>query len=224
MPVKFFLRPSPFAKNSDECIAGTHSVEVLDEEDLIKEILLRESTITESDAVAVLRMQNQAISDAIAAGRGLNLPLLRANYSVKGKFADSDANFIPGKNKVRLNITKGQLLRAAEEKLTAVKASPPKPVLEIRKITNVKDMLEVKGRNIKIEGDNPACGLWLVDTAGMETKLQDIISNLPSRITGQIPTLAPGAYTIKIVTQFTTGGELLKKPRKFVYDEKPLII
>ena len=80
-----------------------------------------------------------------------------------------------------------------------------------------KGVVEVRGYNLKIEGDDPTCGLWFIDDAGNEHKTVYIIENKPARIIAMIPNLDNGNYRIKVVTQFSVGGRFLRTPKVFVY-------
>ena len=74
----------------------------------------------------------------------------------------------------------------------------------------------VKGKNIKVDGTDPKVGVYIVSAGGSEQKLSaDMIAmNNPSEIIVLLPAdLEEGAYELKIVTQYTTGGVMLKTPR-----------
>jgi hypothetical protein len=77
--------------------------------------------------------------------------------------------------------------------------------------------VEVRGYNLKIDGDSPACGLWFIDQNGAETKAEVIVENKPSRIIALIPDLPAGSYQVKVVTQFMGSAKLLKTPRNFIF-------
>ena len=76
--------------------------------------------------------------------------------------------------------------------------------------------VEINGVNIKIAGDNAACGLYFVDENGAETKAVTVIQNKPATALSLIPALATGSYRVKITTQYS-GGNLLKEPKTTIY-------
>jgi hypothetical protein len=78
-------------------------------------------------------------------------------------------------------------------------------------------VVEVRGYNLKIDGDDPSCGLWFVAEGGQETQATVIIENKPSKILAMIPALAAGSYQMKVVTQYANGVKFLKTPKIFVY-------
>ena len=79
------------------------------------------------------------------------------------------------------------------------------------------------GANLKIAGDNEANGLWFVPETGDAVKAEVVITNKPSQLIAMIPALAAGNYTVRVVTQNTGGGVLLKTPRSYVF-ERTLVV
>jgi len=82
---------------------------------------------------------------------------------------------------------------------------------------------ELRGYNLKIDGDNPSCGLWFVAADGQETKAATIIENKPSKIIAMIPALTAGSYQVKVATQFSGGGKFLLSPKIFVYPKNLVV-
>ncbi|AEF81976.1 DUF4469 domain-containing protein [Leadbettera azotonutricia] len=101
-------------------------------------------------------------------------------------------------------------------------ASPDVHIGEVLDITTgLKDgtlspggMVMLRGRRIKIVGSNPACGLYLVNTAdGKKTRVTtNFATNVSTKLVFQMPVLKKGVYHIEVVTQFT-GHTELKDPR-----------
>jgi hypothetical protein len=81
-------------------------------------------------------------------------------------------------------------------------------------------VITVRGSRIKIAGDEPSCGLYLVNVAdGTAQKIAgNFVENHPVRLTIQMPTLASGTYRVRVVTQYTSGSNFLKEPRQIDYD------
>ena len=77
------------------------------------------------------------------------------------------------------------------------------------------NMIHLLGNKIKIEGENPACGVWFVSQAdGSRTPISEHLGiNRGTELFGLIPALNPGAYRLEVVTQFTGGSSVLKEPR-----------
>ena len=77
------------------------------------------------------------------------------------------------------------------------------------------NMIHIAGNKIKVEGEDPVCGVWFVNQADQSrTKITEHLGNNRSNeVLGLIPPLAAGTYRLEIVTQFTNGTRLLRDPR-----------
>ena len=70
--------------------------------------------------------------------------------------------------------------------------------------------------NIKIEGDDPACGVLLTPAEGEPVKPRLVTHNNPSELTILLPDMAEGEYTLSVTTQYGRGTAL-KQPRTYVF-------
>jgi len=78
------------------------------------------------------------------------------------------------------------------------------------------NMFAIHGHKIKVEGDDPAVGVYFVpvNDPGRATKVSRIAENTASRVTGIAPTVGYVNSRIEIRTQFSGSGDrLLKAPR-----------
>lgn len=164
-------------------------------------------------------------------GGSINLPLFNTSFSISGVFEGPLDSFDPNRHKLNLNLTKGVLLRDAEKEVSFEKTnavSPQPQVQEVKDSLSGKineeltpnGVVEVRGYNIKIAGENAACGLWFVPETGEEVKAALLVENKPATVIAIIPALAAGRWQLKLVTQYSTGGVLLKTPKVFVYPKK----
>ena len=87
----------------------------------------------------------------------------------------------------------------------------------VNELLTAGGVIEVRGYNLKIDGDDPSCGLWFVRDDGQQLKAEIFIENKPAKVTAFIPDLSPGNWQLKLVTQFSGGGVFLKTPKTFVY-------
>jgi hypothetical protein len=77
------------------------------------------------------------------------------------------------------------------------------------------NMVHILGNKIKIEGEDPACGVWFVAEAdGARVKITEHLGiNRTTELFGLIPPLTAGTYRLEIVTRFSGGAHTLKAPR-----------
>jgi hypothetical protein len=63
-----------------------------------------------------------------------------------------------------------------------------------------------------------------VDVNGVETRVtRKLTENLPKKLVFRVPSLPASAYSLKVVTRFSSASHLLNEPRAITYDF-PLII
>ncbi|MDR2553001.1 MAG: DUF4469 domain-containing protein [Treponema sp.] len=77
------------------------------------------------------------------------------------------------------------------------------------------NMAQILGHKIKVEGDDPACGVWFVSQAdGSRIKVGERLGiNRSAELFGIIPALPAGTYKLEVVTCFTNGTKPLKEAR-----------
>ena len=216
----------------DDHSAQTRSMKSLDKEAIVTRMLNKNATFKRTDILAVLDCFEETVVETLIKGDSVNLPLFNTLFSISGVFENQKDSFDKNRHKLKINLTKGVLLRETEKYVRFEKtdANCPQPqILEVKdtvsKTVNEKltpkGVVELRGHNLKIDGNDPSCGLWFVCSRGKEkgteSKAEILIENKPSKIIAMIPDLKSTNYRIKIVTQFTVGGRLLKNPKSFVY-------
>ena len=84
------------------------------------------------------------------------------------------------------------------------------------------DDIRITGEKIRILDngtDNPEIGVFFVAADGARNKVtRRLTDNNPSTVTARVPMLAPGVYTLEIVTYYTTGTVMLTSPRTIMYN------
>ena len=230
MALKYGLTENLLTERPDDYSAITYSAVSVDQNVLIDRILKRGTTLTRTDLVAVMTAINETVSEGVEAGDTFNLPLFNTSFSISGVFDSPLDSFDGNRHKLNVNLTKGTLLRDAEKKVKLEKTNVTTPLPQIQEVKDsitgkvnekltVNGVVEVRGYNLKIDGDNASCGLWFVEESGAEIKAAIIIENKPERIIAMIPELLSGKYQVKVVTQHTGSGTILKTPKIFVYQK-----
>jgi hypothetical protein len=226
--LKYTLIENLLTDRADDYSAQTHCTESLDKEAVITRMLNKGTLLTRTDILAVLNNFEETISETLLEGNNLTLPLFNTAFSISGVFDSPLDSFDGNRHKLNINLTKGVMLRDAEKKVKFEKTTSAAPQPHIQEVKDsvsgkVNECLtkngvaEVYGYNLKIEGDNPSCGLWFVSEDGEERKASVIIENKPSKILAMIPALSNGKWQVKVVSQHTGGGTLLKIPKSFIY-------
>ena len=226
--LKYSLTENLLTERPDDYSAQTCAMASLDKEAIIARMLNRGTLLTRTDILAVLNSLEETVTDALLDGNNVNLPLFNTSFSISGVFESPQDSFDGNRHKLNINLTKGVMLRDAERNVKFEKTNTAAPLPQIQEVKDSlsgavnerltpNGVVEVRGYNLRIEGDDAVCGLWFIAENGAETKAEVIIENKPSRILAMIPALTAGSYQVKVVTQYSGGGKFLKTPRTFVY-------
>ena len=229
--LKYSLVENLLTERPDDYSAQTYSGTSLDKEAIITRMLKRGTTLTRTDILAVLNSLEETIVDALLEGGTVNLPLFNTAFSISGVFESPMDSFDGNRHKLNINLTKGTLLREAEKRVKLEKSNNPSPQPQIQEVKDsisgsVNEHLtpngvaELRGYNLRIEGEDRACGLWFVPESGKEVRATTIIENKPSKVLAMIPALPLGSWQVKVVTQFSGGGKFLKEPKVVTYPKR----
>ncbi|MGV8137182.1 MAG: DUF4469 domain-containing protein [Mangrovibacterium sp.] len=82
--------------------------------------------------------------------------------------------------------------------------------------------LKIKGRKIRVVGDNDETGIWFVNQLSGESigvDPADLVINNPSELIIIIPELKAGTYKLQLSTRFSKHC-VLRKPRTTVFEKE----
>ena len=171
--------------------------------------------------------------ERLLAGATVNFGIGHFNLSIEGVFIGDSAQWDSTKHRVTITISPTAELREAIRKIKVNVRGIAASGLAINTVTDVASgevnarltpggAVNLTGSKIKIAGDNPACGISLInEDDGTVTAIPTnaIALNNPSKITFVAPAALPtGNYKLSIVTQFSNSAVLLKEPRIYVFD------
>ena len=211
-------RNSLKTKKQEYCFRSVTD-QTLDSEQLIKEIIGYNSTITEADARAVLSVLNDRVRHFVKLGYNVELPFAYVHLKANGTTDSVNEGFTPGIGNHRFEVTcifKNDAARDMEDTSAWRIADAgwvilPK-ITELVGMTNNgmethlldfegMDIIRIKGKNLSFDASDDAQGVFFVDASG-NTVRASRYHNIGTAITdAYIPkTLAAGQYRVKIVT------------------------
>lgn len=209
MAIKYYLQNNPITPDPNDQSARVISNQVHDLESIIKEMLKRGSTVTEADVMAVLKVFFEVVTDEVAEGNNVNLPLVNIKPSVNGVFTSATDSFDASRHITKASVTAGILLNekmsnAKVEKTTQATATPV--LIEFMDINsqNTNSILtsggigQIIGEELKFNPSNAAEGIYFVATNGTATKVAVVASRTEGKLMFSIPTLAAGRYTLEV--------------------------
>ncbi|MGL4908649.1 MAG: DUF4469 domain-containing protein [Bacteroidales bacterium] len=231
MSVNYTLVENLLTDRSDDFRAIATTDMVVDEKFLVDFLAQRGNTST-THYLAVVNELNAALKYFVENGYSINLPFLQVNYSISGVFESAADTFDSSRHQLNLLAHLGKELRRVD----ISKIHPNKHQVTINQalISQVLDvasqqsdstltpgnMLQIIGNLIKVDGENAQVnGVYFVNQATQEElKVSFLAVNSPKQIVLLIPPLAAGNYNVKILTQFSGGGNYLKTTKVIHYD------
>ena len=225
--LQYSLEDNPLTERPDDYSAIAHAAGSYMLEDIINAMLSRGTLVTRTDIMAVLNNFFETTESIIERDGMVNTPLFNTSFSISGVFNGPLDSFDSGRHKLNINISRGIRLRDTEKRVKLEKTNPSVTLPQIQEVKDTASntvnerltpngVIEVRGYTLKIEGEHPNCGLWFVHENGTETKASQIFENKPSKILSMIPALPQGNYQLKIVTQYSIGGKILKTPKVYI--------
>ena len=203
MSLKYSLTENLLTQQSDDYRASPQEVKSHDLESIIAQMLEKGTTVTRSDILAVLNNFFEVAETITTNGEMINTQLFKTNVSITGVFDGAGDVFDKNRHTVKVNLNPGRLLKDGIAKVQVEKVSVSEitpHVLEVKDSVSgsVNDeiksggVMEVKGSHLKVEGDDPSNGLYLIGQDAKKYKVITLIENKPSKLYAIIPTLEPG--------------------------------
>ena len=210
MSIKYYLQPNPITPDPNDQSARVISNQIHDVDSITREMLKRGSTITEADVRAVLKVFFDVVTDEVAEGNNVNLPLVNIKPGINGVFTDATDSFDPSRHIKKANVSSGILLSqkvtaAKVEKVTQATAAPALVQFTDVNTQNTNSIMtpggiaQVVGEELKFNPANAAEGIYFVATDGTATKVDIIASRTEGKLVFSIPsTLVTGSYTLEV--------------------------
>ena len=85
--ISYALRENLLTADPDDCMAQVVDARTYTQDDIIKEMVKRGTSLTEADIAAYQKLEQEVYKDIIASGGHLNTPLINTSFSITGVFA-----------------------------------------------------------------------------------------------------------------------------------------
>ncbi|MCF8337133.1 MAG: DUF4469 domain-containing protein [Bacteroidales bacterium] len=220
MSVKYHLQPNPITTDPDDHSARVNPVASLDFDSIVQEMLRRGTTVTDTDAQAVVTLFMEVISDKASEGNNVNLPLVSIRPGIRGVFNGASDSFDPARHTIRATVSAGPLL---EEKMSQgrpekILHNRPKPELVafVDYNSQTTDALltpggigEITGEELKYNHDDAEEGIFFIEDAGTETRVDVLSVRTDGKLMFQIPSaLTPGNYALVVRRKYGNAQEI----------------
>lgn len=193
--------------------------QVMDSEQLVKEIISYNSTITDADARAVLSVLNDRVCHFVNLGYKVELPFGYVYNKANGTVAKLNDGFVPGKGNHRITSVfkfkedaSREMAKDASYKLAGSGYVQVPSIKEVSSILPngteseklefaVGAMLRIKGKNVSFDAEDEVQGVFLVSSDATETRVLNYNRIGTNVIEAYVPAVVAGSYEIKLVTK-----------------------
>jgi hypothetical protein len=234
--LNYYLTPNTVPEDA----SGYHAVVTQSEGEDVKHFVLTLAhllNVNEGEARRVIAGISEAAKDLLSQGWGFKIDGIGTfSLGITGGFPSPEAPFNHAVNKVGVRFQADKEITAAARsaKMTRLHGIEHGPVIDAvedkdggvlnGRLSPGKGAL-LSGRGLKIAGEDPACGVWLIDEAGGETQVSsgDILENHPTRLLFICPPLPAGSYHLRVTTQSSNSSRTVGIPRSYIFPA-PLVV
>ncbi len=208
--IKYELRQNHLPVVGMQHTARVRPSGTADLDDIVDLIVGRGSTVARSDILSVLSDFALAVATLLGYGMTVLTPVAKFRLSLGGIFADEKDGYDPSRHRLKVNAQPSkELCTEVNRRAEMIKqdASPIAPVL-----TSYTDTLSGE-KNVRVTPGGPARlvgrllnydaadlqqGIFFVNSAGVETRVEVLIRQEPSEMDLLAPTLAAGEYRLEV--------------------------
>lgn len=212
----------------------------LTENDLIKIAVDRGTELNPSTFSAALDILKEIALGEILNGSAVTLGLTHIQPVVNGVFQGDDDHWDPARHSLGLRIDPLGTLRDELRNVEVVLRGPATTGPVINTVTDIKTgevnnhlspggIISLKGQRMKITGDDPSVGVFLVNlltgaivplaaTDQPPAATMQLITNRATELMLLLPPILPtGNYLIKVSTQYSRSKKALKNVVSFTF-------
>ena len=203
-------------------------------DDIAKHLIKHNTGLSNSVIYGLWEGIKSAVEELISDGSAINTELFNARISIKGVFNGMDDGFDASRHEIRLNLRPGTLLRGIPKGLKVKKVNS-RIKSRILSVTDIKTgevdscltpgkNIRIVGQRVKINGDDPSCGLYFVPTSScaddyVKVESSEFVVNNPSEIIAVIPNLSKGIWNLTLITQYSQGTKFRKTPYSVICEK-----
>jgi hypothetical protein len=217
MPVTYYLQKNPITPDPDDYTARIVYEPTMTVDDLIDDIQKYGTTLDRVEIEGVVKLFFRSIVDRVSNGHIVNTPVAIIRPGLSGTFKSAGASFDSSIHNKKASLSAGKMLKEAMLNATVQKSlsSVPKPVLTEfadKSSGTTNDILTpgsigiITGAELKFDPTNASEGIFFIDSAKAETKVDLVAERTEGKLTFLIPaTLVKGEYKLVVRKGFTTN-------------------
>ncbi|MCT4591573.1 MAG: DUF4469 domain-containing protein [Carboxylicivirga sp.] len=202
----------------------------LNNEKIAEEIVKTRTEYDKNTIISILNRADQIKIEKMAEGFTISTGICHAHIGISGVFNGQTDRFDPNEHRITASFSSSQALRDELKKtqveITGMASTEPVIGKVIDSFTKAEDstitpnnVLLIKGDRIKMLGEDPANGVYLINQAdSTRHQCTQIISNEPKKLMVMVPDVPAGDYVLEVITQFSTTNTPVKTPRSTQFE------
>jgi hypothetical protein len=222
MKIRYYLLDNPITPDPNDRRAQVFDYEVITEDELLAYIAREGSGITMAEAKANYEGTIGAIDYFLQRGCGFNTEFLKIRPVMPGVYRDDDDRYDPNRHKIKFRVSLGRRYNRVTDNVKVEKVTPPNnlPLLtsfEDVASETVNDILTpggtavLTGLRLKFSRDDAQQGIFLIDSAKNEYRIEKILSHTGTKVVFQLPAaLASDEYSLE-ARVLIKGNKNMKK-------------
>ena len=230
--MKYYLKPNYISPNPNDQAARVQPKNTFGLDEIVKRIVKRGTTLTETDIRAVLLLAFEEIADTVSEGNNIVLPLFNIRPTIQGIFTDINDSFDASRHSIKASLTAGIILNEKMKKATVEKIATSIISPDIIDFTDVRTSSHtqaskggiaiITGRELKFNPANAEEGIFFVNTATKAvTKATEIAQRTESKLMFMIPdSLIAGTYYVEVRKAYTNA----KSIRSDAYETNLIVV
>lgn len=218
MTISFSLYKNNLTDEPNQYRAVVQPSGTISYDEVIDQMLIHHSTVTRSDALAVLDSFMLTIENMLLLGYNVNTPGFNFRAKIKGNFEGQNDGFVSGRNSVEASMSPGPRLRKGMQRAQVQKQESnerlPRPVDytdlntgELNSVLTPGGMGQLTGYRLKFDPADPEQGIFFVPSGEASTVRVSVVGkNGPSELMFLVPpTLTPDNYSLEIRSTMGNG-------------------
>ncbi|MFT3737584.1 MAG: DNA-binding domain-containing protein [Breznakibacter sp.] len=236
---KIWLKPNPFAPKEDASYVAQVSSgkKTLRNTDIAQLITAEGSEIKYDTLLSILNQSDRIVRKHLKMGHSVQTGVCRYSPRILGVWTGILAKFDSARHKITLNIVPSAEMRAdlgdVGVEVLGIRDSSAWVGLVTDSATGLSDghitsgeNVMIRGRQIKIapEGENGLGIAFIGEDGTVVPVTRRLTQNGPKQLIARVPDLPAGKYSLRIITRYSAGSNLLKEPRIIEYDLKLTVV
>ena len=197
------------------------------------------ANISASDMFHASGLMFKEMAYLLCDGYSINFGYFSISLKIRGVFVNANDIFDPKRHSLMFQITPGEMLRRELPSIKTKMMGVKRDAVYIALVTDTATGLDdgtvtpgddilIQGTRIKVapdDGSDPETGIFFVADNGVSTPVtRRLTQNDPSRVIARVPALAPGSYTLRIVTKTSSSRSTLLKNAITANYDRPIIV